>query len=156
MILESTIGGIVGGVFRMAPELLKAFDRKNERAHELAMLSAEMQFAAQRAEVEMKKIGAAMTMAENDAIVKAIQEQGETARAAGWFVAAVSALVRPVVTYWMFGLYNAVKVVGMWLAVEAGAPWKEVLVSSWTEDDMALLVMVLTFWFIGRVYERNK
>lgn len=31
------LGSIFGGVFRLAPEVLKFFDKKNEREHELAM-----------------------------------------------------------------------------------------------------------------------
>ena len=31
--------------------------------------------------------------------------------------------------------------------------WKEVLISSWTIDDMAILSMILTFWFVGRVWD---
>lgn len=156
MILESTIGAVVGGAFRLVPEFLKAFDRKNERGHELLMLEAEMKFAGMRAEQEMRKIDAAMTMAEVDAIGKAITEQGQTARAAGWFVAGISALVRPLVTYWFVTMYSAVKIVSMQMAVAAGAPWREVLVNSWTVDDMSMLTMILTFWFIGRVFERTK
>jgi len=156
MILESTIGGIVGGVFRLIPEGIKLFDRKNERAHELAMLEAEMKFAGMRAEHEMRKIDASMTMAEMNAIGNAIKEQGQTARAAGKFVAAISALVRPLVTYWFVFMYSAVKIVSMSMAVSDGADWRAVLVENWNADDMAMLTMVLTFWFVGRVYERTR
>jgi putative transcriptional regulator len=37
-----------------------------------------------------------------------------------------------------------------------GGDWKEVLVNSWTADDMAMLVMILSFWFVGRVYDRQQ
>lgn len=156
MILESTIGGIVGGIFRLIPEGLKILDRKNERSHELALLEAEMKFAGMRAEHEMRKIDASMTIAEMDAIGDAIKEQGQTARAAGWFIAAISALVRPLVTYWFVIMYSMVKIVTMSMAVSAGADWKAVLVENWNEEDMSLLVMVLTFWFVGRVYDRSN
>ena len=33
------LGSIFGGVFRLAPEVLKFFDKKNERSHELLMFS---------------------------------------------------------------------------------------------------------------------
>ena len=33
------IGSVLGGVFRLAPEVLKFFDKKNERLHELSMFS---------------------------------------------------------------------------------------------------------------------
>ena len=34
MIAESLLGGIFGGLLRLAPEVMKFFDRKNEREHE--------------------------------------------------------------------------------------------------------------------------
>jgi hypothetical protein len=97
-----------------------------------------------------------MTVAELDAMGAALKEQGQTARSAGWFVAAISALVRPLVTYWFVIMYSVVKIVSIQMAVAAGGFWKDVLVSSWTPEDASLLMLVLTFWFVGRVYERSK
>lgn len=156
MILETLGGGLLGGLFRLAPEVLKVFDRKSERAHELAMLDREMEFAKVKGEIAMRQVEATMAVAELDAVSRAIQEQGETARSAGWFVAAISALVRPLVTYWFVCLYSAVKITSMLMAIESGGAWKEVLVSSWTPDDMSMLMLVLTFWFVGRIWERGK
>lgn len=156
MIVESLASGLVGGALRLFPEVMKVFDSKNARKHELELLKAEMEFAALRAEHSMKQAEGAMTVSELDAISDAIVEQGKTSRAAGWFVAALSALVRPLVTYWFVGLYSAVKIVSMNLAVASGEDWKEVVLRHWTADDMNLLVMILTFWFVGRVFERNK
>ena len=34
--LESLFGGLLGGLFRLAPEVLKLLDRKSERAQETA------------------------------------------------------------------------------------------------------------------------
>jgi hypothetical protein len=154
--LLTVASGGLGGLLRLAPEVLKGFDRKNERQHELAMMEVEIRIAEKRMEHEMRKVDAVMTMAEMDAISAAVKEQGQTARAAGKFVSAVSALVRPIVTYWFVLMYSAVKVVGMVMAVQAGGDWKEVLIESWTADDMAMLVMVLSFWFVGRVYDRQR
>ena len=154
--LITVASGGLGGLLRLAPEIIKGFDRKNERAHELAMMEVEVRIAEKRMEHEMRRVDAAMTIAEMDAISAAVKEQGQTARAAGKFVAAISALVRPLVTYWFVVMYSAVKVVSMMMAVQAGGNWKEVLVTSWTDDDMAMLVMVLSFWFIGMVYERQR
>jgi len=136
--------------------VIKIFDAKNERSHELAMLQAEMEFAKLNAEREMHRTDAAMTIAELDAMGAALKEQGQTARAAGWFVAAISALVRPLVTYWFVIMYSVVKIVSIQMAVAAGGFWKDVLVTSWTPEDASLLMLILTFWFVGRVYERTK
>ena len=35
--METLLGGVFGGLLRLAPEALKFFDQKNERKHELAM-----------------------------------------------------------------------------------------------------------------------
>lgn len=150
------LGGLMGGVFRILPEVLKLFDKVNERKHELELLKAEMEFAKIRGEIMMKQAEAAMTVAELDAMSVAIQEQGQTARAAGKLVAALSALVRPLVTYWFVVFYSFVKVLSIILALDQDANWKEVIVNAWTADDMAILMMILTFWFIGRVWEKQR
>jgi hypothetical protein len=150
------LGGLMGGVFRILPEVLKLFDRVNERKHELALLQSEMEFAKIRGEIMMKQVEASMTIAELDAMSEAIKEQGQTARTAGKFVAALSALVRPLVTYWFVCFYSFVKVLTISLALEQNANWKEVIVTAWTADDAAILMMILTFWFVGRIWDKYK
>jgi len=34
--IETLLGGLLGGAFRLTPEILKWIDRKGERIHELA------------------------------------------------------------------------------------------------------------------------
>jgi hypothetical protein len=152
-----TVGsGGLGGLLRLAPEIMKGFDRKHERQHELAMMQVEIQIVEKRLEHEMRKVDAAMSMAEMDAISQAVKEQGQTARAAGKFVAAISALVRPMVTYWFVLMFSAVKIVSMSMAIQNGGYWQDVLVNSWTADDMAMLMMILSFWFVGRSIDRDN
>ena len=154
--IETLLGSLFGGVFRIVPEVMKLWDAKNEREHELKMLGKEMEFAQIKGEISMREQETALIGKELDAMTEALKEQGETARASGWFISAISAAVRPLVTYWFVALYSVVKLASILMAIDAGAEWKEVLVSSWTEDDMAMLMMVLTFWFVGRVWDRTK
>ena len=153
---ETLFGGLLGGIFRIAPEIMKMLDRKNEREHELRMVGAEMEFAKIRGEIAMRQVDAAMTISELDAMQEALKEQGQTARAAGKFVAAISALVRPMVTYWFVVMYSAVKIISITMAIQQGGNWQQVILESWNEEDMGMLMMILTFWFVGRVYERNR
>lgn len=154
--LETLLGSLLGGVFRIVPEVMKLLDAKNEREHELKMLDREMEFAKVKGEITMRQQETALMGDELVAMAEAIKEQGQTARAAGKFVAAISALVRPLVTYWFVVLYSLVKIATMAVAFSNNGNWKEVLINSWTPDDMALLMMILTFWFVGRVWERNR
>lgn len=150
------IGSLLGGIFRLAPEVLKLFTQKSDNSHELAMVQAEMEFAKVRGEIAMRQTEAVMTTAEMDAMKFAFQEQSETSKAGGWLVAAISALVRPLVTYAFVIFYFTVKICAYTIALKQGGEWKEVLVSMWNDDDMAVLSMILTFWFVGRVYERQN
>jgi hypothetical protein len=150
--LETLFGGLLGGVLRLAPELLKWLDRTGERKHELALLNAEMSFARLRGQVVQQQIDGMVTMSEMNAIAVAQEEQGRTSRAAGKVIAAISALVRPAVTYGFVIAYFAVKVAVFSLAISQGGEWKEVLISIWTKDDMAILMMILSFWFVHRTY----
>jgi len=152
---ETLLGGVFGGLLRLAPEVFKLFDKKSERAHELAMLNAEMEFARMKGEIAMRQVDAAITVEEMGAIGKAFQEQSKTAQAAGKFVAAISALVRPTITYAFVGAYFAVKVASYLIALDQGGAWKEVLVSLWNQDDAAILFMIISFWFVGRAIDRN-
>jgi hypothetical protein len=84
--LETLLGGVFGGLLRLAPEVFKIFDKKNERAHELRMLEAEMEFAKVRGEIAMRQADVQLQTAELDAMTQAFKEQSETAKNAGWFV----------------------------------------------------------------------
>ena len=151
--LDVLFGGVFGGLLRLAPEVLKLFDKSNERKHELALLQAEMEFAKVRGEIAMRQAEIQMSTAELDAISSAFDEQSRTAIAAGWFVAALSALVRPLVTYAFVGTYFAVKAAAYMLAVDQGGDWREVITQMWTKDDITILFMIISFWFVGRVWE---
>lgn len=154
--LETFLGGLFGGVLRLAPEVFKLFDRANERKHELAMVNAEMEFAKIKGEIAMRQTEAVMTRAELDAIGEAFKEQSETAKNAGWFVSAISALVRPTVTYAFVIAYFAVKLASYLLALEQGGDWREVITRLWTEDDVTIFFSILSFWFVSRTIEKRQ
>lgn len=154
--IETLLGGVFGGVLRLAPEVFKIFDKKNERSHELRMLEAEMEFAKVRGEIAMRQADVQLQSAELDAMSEAFKEQSRTAQAAGKFVAAISALVRPTITYAFVGAYFAVKVASYLIAIEQGGNWRDVLVSLWNQDDVTIMFMIISFWFVGRSLDRNN
>jgi len=154
--IESLLGGLFGGVFRLVPEFLKIWDAKDSRKHELAMLDREMEFAKLRSEREMHTVDAEVDKAHLDALGSALDGQAKMAVAGGKIAAFLSALVRPLVTYWFVVLYSAVKIAMMVVAYEQSADWKMVLIESWNPEDMGILAMLLTFWFVGRPFEKAK
>lgn len=150
------LGSIFGGLFRLAPEVLKFLDKKNERQHELNMFQLQTDLEKMRGTFKMEEKYVDYSVQQLDTIKAAFEEQSQTAQAAGWFVAGISALVRPGITWAIFGMYAAVKAASLVLAFQSNASWAEVLVKTWDEDDFGLLTMVLSFFFVGRSIEKYQ
>lgn len=160
MILETLGGGLLGsifgGLFRLAPEVLKFLDRKNDREHELKMYQLQTDLEKVKGEYKLETRYVDHSISQIEAIQEAFKEQTAAASNSYRWVAAISALVRPAITYILFGLYIAMKVVTINYAIYNGGEWSQVLQSSWTVDDFAMLNMILTFWFIGRSIEKRE
>ena len=156
--IETLLGGLLGGLFRLAPEALKWLDRKGERAHELAMQDKALEFEKVRGAGRMAEIGAAADASWNTGAIEALRDavraQGEQS-GVRW-VDAMSSSVRPVITYWFMALYCAAKTAAFVGALDAGAQWILAIQAAWTEADQALWAGVLNFWFLGRVFERVR
>lgn len=154
--IETLLGGVFGGLLRLAPEVLKLLDRKAERQHELNMTGLEHEFAKTQAEVALRQSQDRVNVREFEAIAQASDEQSRTSVAAGWVIAGINALVRPLTTYLFLAAYFWVKVALYSLAIDQDGTWHQVVVSLWTKDDVTILFMIISFWFVGRVYERKS
>ncbi len=156
--IETLLGGLLGGAFRLAPEVLKWLDRKGERGHELAMQDKALEFEKVRGAQRMAEIGESAEAAWNtgaiEALKEAVRSQGEKTGVA--WADALSSSVRPVITYWFMALYCTAKTAAFAAAINGGALWSEAVVHAWTEADQALWAGVLNFWFLGRVFDRVK
>lgn len=156
--IETLLGGLLGGAFRLAPEILKWLDRKGERGHELAMQDKALEFEKLRGAQRMAEIGASADAAWNTGAIEALRDsitaQSQTS-GVPW-VDALSISVRPVITYWFMALYCVAKTAAFAAAITAGAGWGTVTVHAWTEADQALWAGVLNFWFVGRVFDRVR
>ena len=156
--IETLLGGLLGGVFRLAPEVLKWFDRKSERGHELAMQDKALEFDRMRGAQKMAEIGAGADAAWNTGAIEALRDavrtQGE--KTGVRWADALSISVRPVITYWFMALYCAAKTAAFVGAMTAGVGWSAAVLQAWTEADQALWAGVLNFWFLGRVFDRVR
>jgi multidrug efflux pump subunit AcrA (membrane-fusion protein) len=150
------LGSIFGGLFRLAPEVLKFLDKKNERSHELSMFQLQTDLEKLKGQFRMEEKYVDYSVQQLDTIKAAFEEQAQTAQEAGKVVAAISALVRPGITWSLFFMYAAVKAAALVLAFQTQAPWHEVILKVWDEDDFAMFNMCLTFWFVGRSIEKYQ
>ena len=156
--IETLLGGLLGGAFRLAPEILKWLDRKGERGHELSMQDKALEFEKLRGAQRMAEIGAASEAAWNAGAIETLREavraQGE--KSGVRWADALSVSVRPVITYWFMALYCAAKTAAFAGVLLGGASLGGAILHAWTEADQALWAGVLNFWFLGRVFDRVR
>lgn len=152
-------GGLIGGLFRLAPEVLKYFDKKNEREHELAMFARQCELETLRGQQKLAEIGAqreaAVDVGVMDAFKAAIDQQAEMVKAAGGWSASLSASVRPVVTYWIMALWSFVHIWFAWNAWLAGASPEAVFKTMMTVDFCALVSGTINYWFLDRTLKQR-
>ena len=148
------LGSLLGGIFRLAPEVLKWMDRKDERKHELAMFDKQVDLEKTKGDIKLAEVGAQRDLSVDTGVLaafkSAIDQQTEMVKAAGGKIAALSASVRPVMTYYILGLYGVVKTAVFYLAVTSNEPAAQVIAKIWTPDDMALLCGVINYWILDR------
>lgn len=156
MVLESLLGGIVGGAARLAPEVLKFFDRKNERQHELAMNQFQLQLIREQGHTKLEgdqiAADAAQVVAGLDAVKTAYQSQKTGFK----FADTISALVRPWVTFMIVHVWLLVKVAAYVQLTGSGLSWDVAVQTIWSANDVAMLAGIINFWFLGRVFEKKR
>ncbi len=153
------LGSVFGGLFRLAPEVLKFFDKKNERQHEALMFSRQCELEQMRGQQKLAEIGAqreaAIDVGVMDAFQSAIEQQATMVKAAGGWAASLSASVRPVVTYWVLFVWSFIHVWFAWNAWITGAPPVEVFKIMMSPDFSALLAGTINFWFLDRTLAKR-
>lgn len=154
--VDALMGGVGGAVLRLAPEVIKLLDRKNERAHELALQELQIQLtkAQGEAQAHVAEISADTTAA--TAWLEAAKNymSGQFRPSGVAWVDALSSTVRPVWTYWVLLTWASVKCVDVWLLMSNNLPWATVRPYIWGPDDALMLSGLTTFWFLDRTFNR--
>ena len=160
MLSGGVLGSVLGGVFRLVPEFLKAFDRKSERNHELSMFDRQCKLEEQRGAQKMAEIGAQRDLAVDtsamSAFQAAIEQQTEMVQASGGgWVASLSASVRPVVTYWVLALWTFIHTWYAYSAWTTGSSADAVFKTMMSADFAALVAGTLNYWFLDRTLAKR-
>lgn len=116
------------------------------------MLELEKLRGAQRMDETGAGTDAAWNVGSIETLCETIRTQGE--KTGTYWADALSSSVRAVITYWFMALYCAAKTAAFVATIEGGANWGVAIVHAWADADQALRASVLTFWFIGRVFDR--
>lgn len=151
--IETLLGTLFGGIFRMAPEVLKWLDRKDERKHELSMFDKQLEADKLKGHQALAQINAqadaSIGAAEIQAIIEATKAQG-VQTGIKW-VDAFNAIIRPLLALqWLIVLWPAVIIAGFALAVQTGADPLVALKAAFGVDEKAMAASVASFWLVDR------
>lgn len=157
--IETLLGTLFGGAFRLAPEVLKWFDRKDERKHEIAMLDRQIEADRLKSEQALAQITAQAEASIGEAEVQAIIEatRAQAAQTGIRWVDALNSLVRPLLALqWLILLWPAVVVAGFALAVRTGADPLVALSAAFGVDEKALAASIASFWLVDRSLRKTS
>lgn len=156
--IETLIGSLLGGVFRMIPEFLKWLDRKDERKHELAMFDNQLKADTLKIEAGQKlaelEANKSIGLAEIQGLIAGVQAQA--IKTGVQWVDAVSALMRPLITFWwVIVLYSTALTAQFLVLLQAGTPGIDAIVRLWGTDEKAIVASIIGFWFVDRSLRRS-
>ena len=146
------LGSLFGGLFRLAPEVLKFFDKKEDRKHELSMLDKQLEFEKLKGSIRIEEKYVDYSVAELQALEAAFNQQAAADSKAYKWVASLSALVRPGITIIIFALYVAFKLTLLFNGIQTEG-WNNILML-WGNEDWAMLNLILSYYFINRSIQK--
>jgi len=162
----SLLGGGLGGLLRILPEVFKLFTLKKDQDHEYRMTELQLKIDQARSNQDIDKVHANQSLeavrGEMGAYIEALKGQGQMT-GMKW-IDGLNQSVRPVVTYWFMVIYSIGKMVfitiatiELWMGLQTAAllmdklnVLKEFPAKIWTPEDAGILSMILGFWFVDR------
>ena len=158
-LISSLMGFAAGGL----PKVLDFVQDRGDKKHELALMAMQREreialakegFIAQARVEEIKTDQIAMqTQAQEKlAMWKHDMKIGE---GASTWVINLRASVRPVVTYLFVGLLIVVDVAGIWYAYSTGVAFSVAMDMVFSDDEMAILAAIISFWFGSQAFSKK-
>ena len=157
-LLTTLVSFLTGGV----PKLLDFFQNKADNKHELEM--AQLQFTQQ---LELQKAGFSLQKdleeikydeiqnttagAERTALY---QHDIEIGKGASTWVIKARAMVRPAITFGLFGLLVCVELFGFYFAVHTGTTYQVAMNNLWSTDMQTVWASIVAFHFGTRAFAK--
>ena len=158
-LLSTLISFLMGGL----PKILDFFQDRSDKAHELELAKMQTERELQMLErgyLAQAKIEEIRT--DQIALQTAVQERQalyqhdiEISKGASQWVINVRALVRPVITYGMFGLLVFVDVFGFWYAWHTSIPFNDAMDQLWDDESQQIFASVIAFWFGTQAFAKK-
>ena len=145
------------------PKILTIFQDRQDKKHELALVSAQKErelalaekgFLAQ-ARVEEIKLDQIQTQTAGEERQALYQHDIEIGKGASQWMINLRASVRPVVTYIFVLELVALNITGIWYAWHQGVPFAVAMENVFGDDEMLILSSIIAFWFGTQAFNKK-
>jgi hypothetical protein len=165
-LLTTLLSFLAGGL----PKLLDFFQDKSDKAHELKLAQMqierelELRKAGFEAQAKVEEIRTDQLQIGADVSTQQIALQEKQAlyahdiaigQGASTWVINARAMVRPAITYGMFGLLCFINVFGAVYAWKIGTPFETVLANLWDADTQIIWASIISFWFGSQAFSKK-
>ncbi len=139
------ISAVLGLLSGALPYLVKLLEKRVDYKYEIELTKIKVEAATRGIELNV--------LAES---IKADVEEGKSVRLHDsslnytGFLETLRASIRPLLTYFFFALFCAVKLIAITLMFKEGYNGIEVLRAVWDEPTMAIFAAIISFWFGNR------
>lgn len=146
VIVLSLLGALIGFGGSVVPQVLKMFQDKSDKAHEIKLLEMQLQSQSAGHTQRLEEINVVGDMEESKALYQSAEIKFS---GVSWIDAIMTALtgsVRPMLTYSFFGLYS-------WVKISLYNVDNNIL-TVWTPEDMGIFCTIIGFWFGNRSMQK--
>jgi hypothetical protein len=157
-LLTTLVSFLTGGV----PKILDFFQNKSDNKHELAMAQLQMtqQLELQKAgfvlqkDIEEIKYDQIQTQVAGAERTSLYEHDIEIGKGASTWVINLRAMVRPAITFGLFGLLVVVELFGFYYAVHTGISYNDAMRTLWSDDMQTVWASIVAFHFGTRAFAK--
>ncbi len=157
-LVSSLLSFLSGGL----PNILNFFQDKSDKKHELQMAQlqterelqmAEKGFIAQAKveEIHLEQAQVEAQLSERQALYN---HDIEISKGASRWVINIRSLVRPIITYGLFGLLVFVEIFGFFYAIRTGVDFQVAMNILWDDETQIIWSSVVSFWFGTQAFKK--
>lgn len=133
------------------PQVVSYFEKSRDYKHELDMLAIKAQYTRQDTELEIAKIDSQASINEGTSV-----RTHDSTLDGGKYINALRASVRPVITYFFFFVFVAIKCIALYHGIYIqNLPILTLLPIIWDLETAAIFASIIAFWFGGRIIEKQ-
>ena len=157
-LISSLLSFFSGGL----PNILNFFQDRSDKKHEIDMAKLQTERELQMAErgyiaqAKVEEIKLEQTQVEAQAQERnaLYQHDIEISKGASTWVINVRSLVRPVITYGLFGLLVFVEIFGFYYAIHTGEDFQVAMNLLWDDVTQIIWASVVSFWFGTQAFKK--